>query len=550
MKKDEFLHFVFIPLVIGLLGGFSAILFRWLINFFENIYTKIDFLHNNILYLISMPLIFYFSYILVTKLLFNTSNVTLDNIAKKISIHRGNFSILKGFLVLFLTSLNIGFGVPLGREAPIAKLGGLFGEVFLKLLNLSKINIPIYLAASVSAAIAATFNAPLGGIILGIEIIIGKINTYIVIPMIVSSATATMFAEEFLGDYIAFYVPHLEFSDKYFYIVPIEGVLFAFLAVLIFNFLNMFRELKVALRHQWSKVVIFNGILVGLLIYLVPQSMGVGYEHITLLYQDVFSESQVFSITIVKIIVVIISLGSGLFGGLMSPSIFIGTFGGYFIGSFFSSFGIDPKVSALIGSIAMLSAMSRAPLRSTVLIVELTHSYQMLIPSLIVGSISSFIVAKFEPGGYFKRSLIQKGIDIENPRVVKFIEHLNFKKYYKELPTLKEETNAYEAFRIFKKSHSRYLAVVDDNGYLKGVVSVRDFRKHYFKKKKVTVSEIMSKHPIVFKENSKIEEIVKILGLLTSSYIPLVSKDNKYITMIDMNKIFKDISMHDRYKIL
>ena len=550
MKKDEFLHFVFIPLIIGLLGGISAILFRWLISFFENVYTKIDILHNNILYLISMPIIFYFSHYLVTKLLFNTSNVTLDNIAKKISIHRGNFSILKGFLVLCLTSINIGFGVPLGREAPIAKLGGLFGEVFLKLLHVTKINIPIYLGASVSAAIAATFNAPLGGIILGLEIIIGKVNTYIIIPMIVSSATATMFAKEFLGDYVAFFVPHLKFNDIYFYVVPIEGIFFAFLSILIFYSLNMFRELKIALRHQWDKVVIFNGILVGLLIYLVPQSMGVGYKYINLLYQDVFSGSEVFSITLVKIIIVIISLGSGLFGGLMSPSIFIGTFGGYLIGHLLGNLSIDPKVLALIGSIAMLSGMSRAPLRSTVLLIELTHSYQMLLPSLIVGSISSFIVAKFEPGGYFKRSLIQRGIDIENKKVLNFLENINFSKYYKKLPTLKEDTNAYKAFKIFKRSHTRYLAVVDDEGYLKGVVSVRDFRKHYFSKKKITISDIMSKHPIVFKENNKIEEIVKILGLLTSSYIPYVDENNKYIAMVDMNKLFKDISMHDRYKIV
>ena len=548
MKKDELIHFLIIPLIIGMLGSLSALGFRWLIKLFSTIYTQINFLHSDAFILIAMPILFGFSYFLITKFLIHPTNVTLDNIAKKISILNGSFSKLKGFLILFLTSLNIGFGLPLGREAPIAKLGGLFGDMFLKFFHIDKINLPIYLGATVSSAIAATFNAPLAGIILGLEIIIGKINTYIIIPMIVACATATMIAREFLGDYVAFWVPQMEFKNIYFYIVPIEGISFAILVILMFYFFEIFRELRVRFRHSWHKIIIVNGLVVGIFIYLIPEVKGVGYEYISALFRDEFMFDDIFLILLIKFIVVVISIGSGLFGGLMSPSIFIGAFGGYFIGDIFFHFNADPRVLALLGSISMLSGISRAPLRSSIIVIELTQSYQMLIPSLVIASITSFIVAKFEPGSYFKRTLVQKGIDIDNQKVMNFIKNIDFTKYFKIVTPVKQKQFVSKVYKIFRTEHIRYLPVVDDNNILIGIVSVRDLRKRFFNKKYKNISDIMSKNPILFKSNANINEIIKVIGIMNATTIPYVDEDGKYIAMVDLNRLIKDISMIDRYK--
>ncbi|NPA87923.1 chloride channel protein [Caminibacter pacificus] len=549
MRRDEFLHFVFIPVVLGIIGGFSAILFRKLIAFFKFLFVNINFLHNDVFYLFTMPFIFLFSYFLINKLLINTSNITLDHIAKKISLMAGNFSIIKGLLVLFLTSLNIGFGLPVGREAPIAKLGGLLGEIFIKIIKVAKVNIPIYLAAAVSSAIAATFNAPLAGVILAIEIIVGRINTYIIIPLIVSTATATLIAREFLGDYTAFFVPHLEFSNIYFYIVPIVGVVFALLSVVVFYFFEFFRKLRVTLKDYWYKIVVFNGFLVGLLIWAVPEIRGVGYEYITALFKNGFDFYQVFIITFTKLIAIIITFGSGLFGGLMSPSIFIGAFGGYMIGDFFIHLGADPRVLALVGSVAMLAGISKAPLRSTIIIIELTHSYQLLIPSLIASSITAFIVSKYEPGGYFKRSLIQKGIDIENPNVLRFLDKMKVYSYLVYIEPLRADLSVKEAFLHFRKNNFKSMPVVDENNKLIGVLSFKDIRLK-LKNKNEKIKNVLNTHPIVWRENYKSDEIVKVLGLISSEYVPYVNVSGEYEGMVNLKKLLKDLSMIDRYKII
>ncbi len=543
LTKDELLHFLLIPLIIGLLGGFSALLFRDFIDFFHFLFQKINFLHGDIFYLISTPIIFVLSNLLVLKFLLHSEGVSLDNIAKKIALLHGHFSPVKGSLVLFLTSLNIGFGLPVGREAPIAKLGGLLGELFLKLIKVPRVNLILYLSAAVSSAIAATFNAPLAGVLLGIEIILGKVNLYLLIPLIVASTTATLLAREFLGNYTAFFVPHLQFKELYFYLVPFVGIFFGFLALLTKLSINFIRGLKLSLRHLWLKIVFINGLVVGSLLSLFPQIRGTGYSYITGLFLHKTSPLEAFFIMLLKWVAVVITLGSGLFGGLMSPSIFIGAFGGYALGSIFTFLGADPRVFILVGSAAMLAGISRAPLRTSIIVVELTHSYQLLLPILIASSISAFISAKFEPGAYFKRSLIQKGIDIENSQVLEFLKCLDPRKYLTFISPLKEDDDYSQALKLFAKVHTRYLPVVNEKGKLVGILSATDLLKILQRGTEVKISQIMHRNPIFLKEGFDKEELVKILGMFTTSSIPYLDKDGKYIGMLDLNRLLKDLTL-------
>ena len=231
-----------------------------------------DVYHTNLIYIFVIPAVFYISHKVISKAPINPSNITIDEIAKKIMLISGNFSLLKGFIVLILTSFSIGFGVPVGREGPIAKLGGLISEVFLKIIKAPRINLPIYLSAGVSSAIAATFNAPIAGIIFGIEMIMGKINSYILIPLIIACTTSTLISRELIGDFTAFYVPHLIYNNDYLIFVPIEAIFFGVLSLIFLFSIKKFRFLKYKYHQKWPEIVIFLGIFVGLLIYLTKLS--------------------------------------------------------------------------------------------------------------------------------------------------------------------------------------------------------------------------------------------------------------------------------------
>jgi CIC family chloride channel protein len=543
MIKSIF-HFFIIPFFLGLIGGFSAILLRWFIKIFTLFNIKLNIFHSNYFYLLSIPLIFLLSDFLIKKLKISPENVTLDLIAKKVILLKGKFSKIKGFLVLFLTSLSIGFGVPIGREGPIAKLGGLFSEVFLEKLKIEKIDFPIYLGSGIAAAIAATFNAPIAGAILGLEIIIGKINSYVIIPLTVSIVTATYISRKYIGDFAAFIVPHLHWNEEYVFFVPFEAVFIFLLCLIILNSMEYLRILKIKNRHYWHKYILVFGLIVGLIISIVPESAGVGYEYITtLLNNNHYSIFYIFVILMAKVIGIILSIGSGLFGGIMSPSIFIGSFGGFWFGSIFTSFGVDPRVFAIVGAASMLAGITKTPLRSSVIITELTHSYQMILPILIASSITVFLISVIKKDSFFKRTLLQKGIDIENKEIYKFLSNCNLEKYLVEISPIKENFSVYRSSVLIKKSDFNVLAVVDENEKLVGVVTLTDIRKSYLlNKKNLQIKDIMSENPFVIKTNSSIDDIVRAISLIENRYVPYTDINNRYIGFIDLQMLIKDLS--------
>ncbi len=548
IQKDELVHFFLMPIIIGSIGGASAIIFRAMIRFFSSTFNFIDIFHSNYFYLFTMPILFYISNLLISKFLIDHSNVTIDDVAKRVALYRGHFSYTRGILVLLLSSIGIGFGAPVGREGPIAKLGGVGTEFFLKMLHIQRENMPIYLSAGISAAISATFNAPIAGVIFGLEIIIGKINSYIVIPLIVASTTATVISDHFIGDFTAFYVPRIDYSDKYFLFVPILSILFAFASVVLLNSLRKLNKIRIHFGNKWKYISILIGFLVGLVIVAVPQTKGVGYDYVTQIFVSGFDSDISLEIFLAKLAIVALSIGSGIFGGLMSPSIFIGAFGGYWAGQTMIHWGANPQAFALIGSAAMLAGISRAPLRAAIIITELTHSYQLLPAMFMASAITGYVLSKFEPGSYFKRCLIRKGIDIENDNVDRFFENLDIKNYVEDIPPVRSYTEIKRLKRLFRHFKVQHFPVVDNQHKLIGMVSMRDLRRRYMAgKRKKRALEIMSQNAFAISDNYIPEDIYKAISTIDSNYIPYISDSGKYLGMVNLNKLIKTISLIEQH---
>jgi len=551
MHKEEFVHFFLLPILIGIIGGLSAILFRKFISVFSWLFHSLDLFHSNYFYLITMPIIFYISNLLISKFLIDQSNVTIDNVAKRIALMQGKFSHTRGFLVLLLSSLSIGFGAPVGREGPIAKLGGLISEIFLKAIHAQKVNMPIYLSAGVSAAISATFNAPIAGIIFGLEIIIGKINSYIVIPLIIACTTATVISDHFIGDFTAFYVPKIEYSDSYFLYIPFLALFFAFLSLFMITMLKKLNKIRISYGKKWKFIAAGIGFIVGLIIVFVPEAKGVGYDAVSHIFGKGYPSHIAFEIFVAKIFVVALSVGAGIFGGLMSPSIFIGAFAGYWAGTLLPDISTDPYAFALVGSAAILAGVSKAPLRATIIVTELTHSYQLLPPMLMASAITGYVLSKFEPGSYFKRCLIQKGIDLENYMVDNFFQTFDVEEFTEKIQPLNPSTQIKRIKKIFKRFKSNYLPVVDENNKLIGIVSLKDIRKTYLSNERhKTIDQIMTKKPFSITDENTKNNIFKAFSTLNANYVPYTTKDGTYIGMINLSKILSEITfLEQQYEI-
>jgi CIC family chloride channel protein len=540
MKFIKQIFYLFIiPAIIGLLGGFSAILFRKLIKFSSIIFNLLSG-NNSIYYVILMPFVFLFTYTVSRKLLVSPENVTIDEIAKKISVEKGGFNIKKGLLVLGLTSFNIGFGVPVGREGPIAKLGGVLSELFSKVFKIDRIHLPIYLTCGVSSALSATFNAPIAAVLFGIEIVLGRMNSYIIIPLVISSSVATLISREFLGNFTAFYVPKLSFQDSEIPLFLVISFLSALMSILFFFLLEFFSFFRIRYRKLWGKISFIFGFLVGLLIYIYPEIAGVGYSSVTKLFQNGFSPDRALEVFISKFLAVVLSFGSGVFGGLLAPSIFMGSFLGYFIGDF-SQF--DPRVFALVGSAAFLSGISRAPFRSTLIIVELTHNYQLVIPTLLTSVLTNYFIGSFNETSLLKRALLHRGVKVDE-LLKSRLESLNVKDFVRYVKPVYETTHVSYVLKRFLNDDVRYLPVVKSSKdkTLVGIVSVRDLELTSIENPtNFRVKEIMTPEPFVLTLNSPPEEILKVVALFEVGQIPVVDSSKRYVGMFDVGKFLKVI---------
>ncbi|WP_457680767.1 chloride channel protein [Thermovibrio sp.] len=527
-------HFFIIPIFLGTIGGFSALLFRKLISLFNEGFSL--FFGAPHYYPLIIPLIFLFSYFVSKKLLVSAENVTIDEIAKKIALERGGFNPKKGLLILILTSFNIGFGVPVGREGPIAKLGGVFSEFFSKLLRVDGLHFPIYLTCGVSSALSATFNAPVAAVLFGAEVVLGKINSYILIPLIVSSTTATVIARYFLGDFRAFVVPHLTYKTDELLLYPFISLFAAISIYAISSALRFFAFLRSSLRDYWHFAVLICGLLVGFLLWHVPQASGVGYSYITELFKGSYSTESAGEIAFVKALAVVLTFGSGVFGGFMAPSIFIGAFGGYSIGSFLTN---DPGSFALSGAAAFLTGISGAPLRSSLVILELTHSYQLMVPVLFTSALTNYFLGAISQASFFKRALFHKGIDLEE---VILREELKLKDFLVFIKPVNENSSVSELKKRFLLESERYIPVVNERGELVGIVSPRDLSLTAFYGEELKVKDVMTSEPFYILENSPLSELIKAISLIERGKLPVVDKKKRYLGMFDCDRFIRALT--------
>jgi CIC family chloride channel protein len=541
----QIIYLFLIPAVIGTLGGFAALIFRKLISI-SNLCFRVLSGNNHDYYVVFLPIIFLITYVLSRRFLIFPENVTIDEIAGRISAEKGGFNLKKSLFVLLLTSFNIGFGVPVGREGPIAKLGGVLSEIYLKLTKMNKLYFPMYLTCGVSSAISATFNAPVAAVLFGIEVVLGKVNSYVVIPLVVSSGTATLISRKFLGNFPAFYVPKLQYQDLEIPLLLIVAVASAVTSGLFLSILEFSKKFRLLYMRLWAKISFIFGFVVGILIFIYPEIAGVGYETITKLFQKGFSPDRALEIFLAKFFAVILSFVSGIFGGLLSPSVFMGSFLGYFVGKFSTA---DPRVFALVGSAAFLSGISRAPFRSSLIIIELTHSYQLVVPILLTSVTANYLVGISNEISFIRRSLLHKGIAGEF--LEKKLENFKIEDFLEFIPPVYESSRVNYVLKRFLEENIRYIPVVKSpkDKTLIGIVSVRDLRLASIENpKKLLVKEIMTPEPFTLTLETPPEEILKVVALFEIGSVPVVDNRGEYVGMFNVSRFIRNLLIPSNLK--
>ncbi|AEA33251.1 chloride channel protein [Hippea maritima] len=545
--KGFFKLFV-LPFFVGAIGGFSALFMRELIRYSSKLAVAIDFFNQDSrFYLVIIPILFIISAFTIKNFLNNPTNPTIDSVARSIVLKKGRLDYKKGIATVVLSAINIGFGVPVGREGPIAKLGGSLSSLFLKGMRFENFNVPLLVSCGVSSALAATFNAPIAAVIFGLEIILGRLSFNVIIPLTISSAVGVVISRYFLGNYPAFVVPQLSYNYKLLFLIPLFAFLFA-VVVYVFEYVfessvNFFTKLNLTF---YSKALI-GGLIVGVLLWLWPDAASLGYKQVSYLFSLKYSYADALMLSLVKMVALAITFASGMFGGIFAPSIFGGAFFGYALGGVIHNFFpfVNPLDVALIGTASISASISSAPFRSTLIVAELAQNYHMILPLMISSVMTVYFSHILQDKINFSRSAMQKGFDLMNEKyrnelikvkVVNFIDP--------SIMSLKREQFIKDIVFELMNSSSSYFSVVEDDR-LVGVLSFRDVRLvGEFENDKVKVKDIMTPNPNYLTLDSSGLDVFELLSHIDVDYIPIVENDEslRYMGMLDVNAFLKFVS--------
>jgi H+/Cl- antiporter ClcA len=383
-------------------------------------------------------------------------------------------------------AIAIGTGGPFGAEGPIIQTGGAMGSLVGQIFHTTASERKVLLACGAAAGMSATFNTPIAGVILAIELLLFEFKSRSFIPMVIASTLATAVHMQLLGKGPMFTVTAMDFGIPHalpFYLLL--GVVCGLAAVgfskLLYWVEDQFDKLPV--DELWWPAIGALGL--GIIGYFFPRVLGVGYDTIS----DILNANLVLKVLLVVMIAkaaaLVLSLGSGTSGGLLAPMFMSSAaMGGMFamvVNAIYPAAHLSPGAFALVAMGAVFGAASRATFTFIIFAFEITRDYNSVLPLMLVSVIADAIAMLMMPGAsIMTEKLARRGLRIHQEYEADVLQQMRVAETMDaEIPTLPAAMMLNElADRIARRepevSRHQGMFVLDTDGKLAGVITRGD----------------------------------------------------------------------------
>lgn len=316
--------------------------------------------------------------------------------------------------------LGIGAGLSLGREGPSIQLGAVAAQGISRLLGRTRMEERYLLTSGASAGLAAAFNAPLAGVIFALEELHRNFSIMVLLPSMAAAFTATIISRAIFGRATIFDIPDLQLLPISYYGIVIVVALVAGAFGVIFNLglLNVNKFYNLPLFQKPVHKIIFALLCAGLLGYFLPEVLGGGNGLINHLAKTPVSLQLLLVFLAGKLIFTLISYGCGVPGGFFLPMLVIGALCGSICANVLITLGLIENIYAanimVVAMAALFSSSVRSPITGTVLIMEMTASYQQLL-SLAIAAMVAFVIAELAHSKPIYEELMQRMLRKDEP---------------------------------------------------------------------------------------------------------------------------------------
>ena len=510
----------FLAAGVGLIAGLIAFLLYKLIGLFTNIFFYHRFVaefmsarHNQLgWWVIPIPVIGGLIVGVMAK--YGTSKIKghgIPEAMEAVLVNRSRIAPRVAILKPISAAIAIGTGGPFGAEGPIIQTGGAFGSLVGQAVHTTASERKVLLACGAAAGMSATFNTPIAGVILAIELLLFEFKARSFIPLVIASTLATAVHMQLLGAGPMFKVAAMDFGVPRalpFYLLL--GLLCGLGAVGFSKLLYWTEDLfeKLPVDELWWPAIGALGL--GIIGYFVPRVLGVGYDTIGDILNANLAWKLLLLVMVAKAIALVISLGSGTSGGLLAPMFMSSAaMGGVFamaMNGIFPAANLSPGAFALVAMGAVFGAASRATFAFIIFAFEITRDYNSVLPLMLVSVIADGIAMLLMPrASIMTEKLARRGLHIHQEYEADLLHQIMVSETMDtEVPTVSAEMKVSElSDRIARRdpevTRHQGLVVIDSTGKLAGIITRGDVMRALDKDPtgSITVLEASTRNPVV-----------------------------------------------------
>ena len=559
--------------LVGLFAAVAAFILHWLIEEIQLLLTEgFDTETFNWMYLVYPVIGIYLTSLFVRHIVKDEISHGITRILYAISSKRSRLKGHNCWSSVIASAITIGFGGSVGAEAPIVLTGSAIGSNLGQLFKMDNKTLMLLVGCGAAAAIAGIFKAPIAGLVFTLEVLMIDLTMASLLPILISSVTATCFTYIFTG------------SDSLFTFTldnpwPVEripanillGVFGGFVSLYFIRTMTACESVFGHLKQKPIAKLLLGALILSPLIFLFPSLYGEGYGSINILlsgkteadWDTILHNSPFYGhsnmlvpyigmVLLTKVFATSATNGGGGCGGTFAPSLFIGAFAGFFFARIWNIYNIGvflpEKNFALLGMAAVMAGVMHAPLTGIFLIAEITGGYQMFIPLMIVSICSYLTIIIFEPHSIYGMRLARQGklITHHTDRAVLTLMSLD-SVIDKNYTAVSPDMPLASLVHAISKSHNNILPVLDNAGNLLGEIDITKLRHIVFRIElyhHFTVRQLMSQPEATLNVNTQMEDVMRQFDRTDASMLPVLDKDNHllgYISRTHMYSVYRKI---------
>ena len=556
-----------LSLVVGIVVGLAAVLLKTLISVLqEGLRDAFGGVLGGSLYYLALPGIGMLLAMLFCKYVIKDSiGHGVTKALQAVSRHESRIRPHNMWSSVAASSVTIGFGGSVGAEAPIVYTGAAIGSNFARYMGLSYRSMTVLLGCGAAAAVAGIFKAPLAGVLFVLEILLFNISMTSMMPLLLSTVSATVVSYTLLGSSTPFECTLTPFELKN---IPYYVILGLFCGACSIYFIRTTLKLEDRIGKMENVYLkwIMCAVGLGILIFLFPPLYGEGYESLGVLLNGkelsldgqtplAFLAHSPWSVPIFFMLILLLKVFSmtltnagGGVGGTFGPTLFVGAIAGFVVARTLNMLfdgtatSIPEQNFVLVGMAGLMAGVMQAPMTAIFLIAEISGGYDLFLPLILTSTIAFGTTRIVEKYSIYTKRIAQRGELLTHDSDQAVLTLLKVSDVIEtDFSTVKIDDTLGRLVEVVSESTRNIFPVLDSVDRFQGFVSLEDIRKDMFRTDEYETLHVFnfmrSAEEYVY-EDEKMDSVMKKFEVTSAWNLPVVRRDRTYVGFVSKSKIF------------